>query len=129
MGNVGTIALMRIGRQYRQTPNEILQGERLENVLLTDEIRRLGKDLGKVAFNELARQGKDCIIDALAKKKNTDWNKKRTTSQGILMSILGKAEQYSQKKKMQARTKPYKIEEPYGMCIHHPQVCTKQARH
>ena len=49
---------MQVGRQYgRQAVQRLMQGERLEDVLTRDEIRRLGKDLGKVAFNELARQG------------------------------------------------------------------------
>ena len=60
---------MQVGRQYgREALNRLLQGERLEDVLTRDEIRRLGKDLGKVAFNELARQGKDFVIDDHAKK-------------------------------------------------------------
>ena len=67
---------MQVGRQYgREALNRLLQGERLEDVLTRDEIRRLGKDLGKVAFNELARQGKDFVIDDHA-KKNADWNKR-----------------------------------------------------
>eukprot|EP00438_Fugacium_kawagutii_P033869 Skav201114 [mRNA] locus=scaffold185:356198:358782:- [translate_table: standard] len=36
-------------------------------------MRGLGKDLGKVAFGELMKQGKDFIIDD-HKKKNKDWN-------------------------------------------------------
>ena len=67
---------MQVGRQYgRQAMQRLMQGERLEDVLTRDEIRRLGKDLGKVAFNELARQGKDFVIDDHA-KKNADWNKR-----------------------------------------------------
>eukprot|EP00438_Fugacium_kawagutii_P020233 Skav232470 [mRNA] locus=scaffold2877:130252:132528:- [translate_table: standard] len=50
-----------------------MQGERIEDILTRDELRGLGKDLGKVAFNELIRQGKDFIIDDHA-KKNKDWN-------------------------------------------------------
>eukprot|EP00438_Fugacium_kawagutii_P013146 Skav233650 [mRNA] locus=scaffold2779:835808:838988:+ [translate_table: standard] len=36
-------------------------------------MRGLGKDFGKVAFGELAKKGKDYIIDD-HKKKNQDWN-------------------------------------------------------
>ena len=76
LSNVGRTALMQVGRQYgREAFNRLLQGERLEDVLTRDEIRRLGKDLGKVAFNELARQGKDFVIDDHA-KKNAAWNKR-----------------------------------------------------
>ena len=74
VGNVGRTALMQVGRQYgRQAVQRLMQGERLEDVLTRDEIRRLGKDLGKVAFNELVRQGKEFVIDDHA-KKNKDWN-------------------------------------------------------
>ena len=68
--------LLQVGRQYgRQAVQRLMQGERLEDVLTRDEIRRLGKDLGKVAFNELARQGKEFVTDDRA-KKNADWNKR-----------------------------------------------------
>eukprot|EP00438_Fugacium_kawagutii_P002704 Skav218913 [mRNA] locus=scaffold328:477365:481013:- [translate_table: standard] len=50
-----------------------MQGERIEDILTRDELRGLGKDLGKVAFGELVKQGKDYIIDDHA-KKNKDWN-------------------------------------------------------
>eukprot|EP00438_Fugacium_kawagutii_P023277 Skav210923 [mRNA] locus=scaffold5324:4664:7271:- [translate_table: standard] len=50
-----------------------MQGERVEDILTRDELRGLGKDLGKAGFSELMRQGKDYIIDDHA-KKNKDWN-------------------------------------------------------
>ena len=74
VGNVGRTALMQVGRRFgRDAVNRLVNGERIEDILTRDQIRSLGKDLGKVAFNELMRQGKDYIIDDHA-KKNKDWN-------------------------------------------------------
>eukprot|EP00438_Fugacium_kawagutii_P018451 Skav204780 [mRNA] locus=scaffold763:145045:148438:- [translate_table: standard] len=51
----------------------LIQGERVEDVLSRDELRQLGKNLGKAGMTELFRQGKDAILDDHA-KKNADWN-------------------------------------------------------
>eukprot|EP00438_Fugacium_kawagutii_P035452 Skav216633 [mRNA] locus=scaffold1255:114106:117474:- [translate_table: standard] len=74
ISSVGRTALAQVGRRFgRDVVRRILQGERIEDILTRDEMRGLGKDLGKVAFGELVKQGKDYIIDD-HKKKNKDWN-------------------------------------------------------
>eukprot|EP00438_Fugacium_kawagutii_P011665 Skav232199 [mRNA] locus=scaffold3716:120973:123676:- [translate_table: standard] len=74
ISSVGRTALAQVGRQFgRDVVRRILQGERIEDILTREEMRGLGKDLGKVAFGELMKQGKDYIIDD-HKKKNKDWN-------------------------------------------------------
>eukprot|EP00438_Fugacium_kawagutii_P028779 Skav233332 [mRNA] locus=scaffold2479:48021:50767:- [translate_table: standard] len=74
MSSVGRTALSQVARRFgRDVVRRILQGERIEDILTRDEMRGLGKDLGKVAFGELMKQGKDYIIDD-HKKKNKDWN-------------------------------------------------------
>eukprot|EP00438_Fugacium_kawagutii_P021476 Skav234985 [mRNA] locus=scaffold122:216932:219658:- [translate_table: standard] len=74
VAGVGRTALAQVGRNFgRQAVRRLMQGERVEDVLTRDEIKKLGKDLGKVGFRELLRQGKDFIIDDHA-KKNKNWN-------------------------------------------------------
>ena len=74
ISGVARTALAQVGRRFgRDVVRRILQGERIEDILTRDEMRGLGKDLGKVAFSELMKQGKDYIIDDHA-KKNKDWN-------------------------------------------------------
>eukprot|EP00438_Fugacium_kawagutii_P027036 Skav201247 [mRNA] locus=scaffold3106:94322:97027:+ [translate_table: standard] len=74
VAGAGRTALAQVGRRFgRDVVRRIMQGERIEDILTRDEMRGLGKDLGKVAFGELMKQGKDYIIDD-HKKKNKDWN-------------------------------------------------------
>ena len=74
IAGAGRVALTQVGRQFgRQAVQRLMQGERIEDVLTRDEIKQLGKNLGKVAFNELIRQGKDAILEDHS-KKNADWN-------------------------------------------------------
>ena len=74
VGSVGRTVLAQVGRQFgRQAVQRLMQGERIEDILSRDEIRQLGKNLGRVAFNELMRQGKDAILED-KNNKNADWN-------------------------------------------------------
>ena len=76
VSNVARTVLPQIARQFgRQAVQRILQGEAIENVLSREELRQLAKNTGRVAFNELVKQGKDYVIDDHA-KKNADWNKR-----------------------------------------------------
>ena len=74
VSGVARTALAQVGRRFgRDVVRRIMNGERIEDILTRDEMRGLGKDLGKVAFGELMKQGKDYIIDDHA-KKNKNWN-------------------------------------------------------
>ena len=74
VGSVGRTVLAQVGRQFgRQAVQRLMQGERIEDILSRDEIRQLGKNLGRVAFNELMRQGKDAILED-KNNTNADWN-------------------------------------------------------
>ena len=74
IAGAGRVALTQVGRQFgRQAVQRFMQGERLQDVLTKDEIRQLGKNLGRVAFNELMKQGEDAILED-HRKKNADWN-------------------------------------------------------
>lgn len=66
--------ISQVARQFgRQAVQRLIQGERIEDVLTRDEIKQLGKNLGKAGMSELFRQGKDAILEDHA-KKNADWN-------------------------------------------------------
>ena len=74
IGGVARTALSQVARRFgREVADRIMAGENIENILTRDQIRQLGKDLGKVAFNELLKQGKDKFIEDY-NKKNADWN-------------------------------------------------------
>ena len=71
---VARTALAQVARQFgREVVDRIMAGEAIENILTRDQIRELAKKTGRVAFNELMKQGKDAIIKDY-EKKNTDWN-------------------------------------------------------
>ena len=71
---VARTALSQVARQYgREAMEIIMAGEAIESVLTRDQLRELAKKTGRVAFNELMKQGKDAIIEDY-NKKNTDWN-------------------------------------------------------
>ena len=71
---VARTALTQVARQFgREAMERIMAGEAIESVLTRDQLRELAKKTGRVAFNELMKQGKDAIIKDY-EKKNTDWN-------------------------------------------------------
>ena len=71
---VARTALMQVARQFgREAMERIMAGEAIENILTRDQLRELAKNTGRVAFNELMKQGKDAVL-ADYNKKNTDWN-------------------------------------------------------
>ena len=56
-------AIRQVGREFgRRAMQRIMDGEAIETVLTRDEMRRLAKRIGGVAFNELLRQGKEELI-------------------------------------------------------------------
>ena len=66
-----TNALSQVGREFgRQAMQRIMGGEAIETVLTRDEMRKLARKIGKVAFTELLRQGRDELMD------NTDRQQK-----------------------------------------------------
>ena len=71
---VARTALAQVARQFgREVVDRIMAGEAIEHILTRDQLRELAKKTGRVAFNELMKQGKDAIIKDY-EKKNTDWN-------------------------------------------------------
>ena len=71
---VARTALMQVARQFgREAMERIMAGEAIESVLTRDQLRELAKKTGKVALNELMKQGKDAVIEDY-NKKNADWN-------------------------------------------------------
>ena len=58
-----TNALSQVARQFgREAMQRIMQGEAIETVLTRDEMRKLARKIGKVAFTELLRQGREELI-------------------------------------------------------------------
>ena len=74
IGGVARTALAQVAIQFgREAMERIMAGEAIENVLSRDQMKELAKKLGRVAFNELMKQGKDAIMEDY-NKKNADWN-------------------------------------------------------
>ena len=48
-----------------------MAGEAIESVLSREQMRELAKKTGRVAFNELMKQGKDAIMEDYNKKTQT----------------------------------------------------------
>ena len=71
---VARTALTQVARQFGQEVVErIMAGEAIDSILTRDQLRELARKTGRVAFNELMRQGKDAIMEDY-NKKNADWN-------------------------------------------------------
>ena len=71
---VARTALIHVARSFgREAMERILAGEAIESVLTRDQLRKLARTTGQVAFNELMKQGKDAVIEDY-NKKNADWN-------------------------------------------------------
>ena len=71
---VARTALTQVARQFgREAMERIMAGEAIESVLTRDQLKELAKKTGKVALNELMKQGKDAVIEDY-NKKNADWN-------------------------------------------------------
>ena len=74
IGGVARTALAQVARQFgREVADRIMAGENIENILTRDQMKELAKKLGRVAFNELLKQGKDKFIEDY-NTKNADWN-------------------------------------------------------
>ena len=71
---VARTALIQVARSFgREAMERIMAGEAIESVLTRDQLRKLARKTGQVAFNELMKQGKDAVIEDY-NKKNADWN-------------------------------------------------------
>ena len=71
---VARTALIQVARSFgREAMERIVAGEAIESVLTRDQLRKLARKTGQVAFNELMKQGKDAVIEDY-NKKNADWN-------------------------------------------------------
>ena len=65
-----TNALRQVGRQFgREVVRRILGGEAIEHVLTREEMRLLAKRIGRVAFDELMRQGREELMNDTDKKQ------------------------------------------------------------
>ena len=74
MSGVARTALAQVVRQFgREVVDRIMAGEAIANILTRQQMRELAKKTGKVAFNELMKQGKKALIEDY-EKKNADWN-------------------------------------------------------
>ena len=74
IGGVARTALSQVARQFgREVADRIMAGENIENILTRDQMKELAKKIGRVAFNELLKQGKDKFIEDY-NTKNADWN-------------------------------------------------------
>jgi len=74
IGGVARTALSQVARQFgREVADRIMAGENIENILTRDQMKELAKKIGRVAFNELLKQGKYKFIEDY-NTKNADWN-------------------------------------------------------
>ena len=70
------VALSQVGREFgRQAMQRIIGGEAIETVLTREEMRKLARKIGKVAFTELLRQGREELMDN-TEKQQRDFNDK-----------------------------------------------------
>ena len=71
---VARTALAQVARQFgREVVDRTMAGEAIDSILTRDQMRELAKKIGRVAFNELMKLGKDAIMQDY-NKKNADWN-------------------------------------------------------
>ena len=71
---VARTALAQVARQFgREVVDRIMAGEAIDSILTRDQMRELAKKTGRVALNELMKQGKKAVIEDY-EKKNADWN-------------------------------------------------------
>ena len=93
-----TNALRQVGRQFgREVVQRIMGGEAIEHVLTREEMRLFAKRIGRVAFDELMRQGREELMNDTDKKQR-DLDEKMTTLQEILMSNSDKIQHCIKKK-------------------------------
>ena len=65
-----TNAIRQVGRQFgREAMQRILGGEAIETVLTREEMRTLAKRIGRVAFGELMRQGREELMNDTNKQQ------------------------------------------------------------
>ena len=65
-----TNALSQVARSFgREAMQRIMQGEAIETILTRDEMRKLARKIGKVAFTELLRQGREELMNDTNKQQ------------------------------------------------------------
>jgi hypothetical protein len=113
---VARTALTQVARQFgREAMERIMAGEAIESVLTRDQLRELAKKTGRVAFNELMKQGKDAIIKDY-EKKNTDWNARMNDFTRNLDDEFRKNTTLYKEETSKTKTR-LKIGEDYGMLM------------
>ena len=116
IGGVARTALAQVARQFgREAMERIMAGEAIENVLSRDQMKELAKKLGRVAFNELMKQGKDAIMEDY-NKKNADWNARMNDFTRNLDDELRKNTTLYKEETSKTKTR-LKIGEDYGMLM------------
>ena len=116
IGGVARTALAQVARQFgREAMERIVAVEAIENVLSRDQMKELAKKLGRVAFNELMKQGKDAIMEYY-NKKNADWNARMNDFTRNLDDELRKNTTLYKEETSKTKTR-LKIGEDYGMLM------------
>ena len=116
IGGVARTALAQVARQFgREAMERIVAVEAIENVLSRDQMKELAKKLGRVAFNELMKQGKDAIMEDY-NKKNADWNARMNDFTRNLDDEFRKNTTLYKEETSKTKTR-LKIGEDYGMLM------------
>ena len=70
LSGAGRVALSQVARSFgREAMQRIMQGEAIETVLTRDEMRKKTRKIGKVAFTELLRQGREELMIQISNNK------------------------------------------------------------
>ena len=113
---VARTALAQVARQFgREVVDRIMAGEAIDSILTRDQMRELAKKTGRVALNELMKQGKKAVIEDY-EKKNADWNARMNDFTRNLDDELRKNTTLYKEETSKTKTR-LKIGEDYGMLM------------
>ena len=108
-----TNALSQVGREFgRRAMQRLMDGEAIETVLTRDEMRRLAKRIGGVAFNELLRQGKEELITDTKKQFQDLDDKMDNFSRNLNEKFRENTTLYKEERNIQNKNK---IEDRFGL--------------
>ena len=108
-----TNAIRQVGRQFgREAMQRILGGEAIENVLSREEMRTLAKRIGRVAFTELLRQGREELMNDTNKQQQDLNERMNNFTRNLNEKFRQNTTLYKEERNIQNKNK---IEDRWGL--------------
>ena len=113
VAGAGRVALSQVARSFgREAMQRIMGGEAIETVLSRDEMRLLRKRIGKVAFMELLRQGREELMNDTDRQQRDLNDKMNNFARNLNQKFRENTTLYKEERNIQNKNK---MEDRFGL--------------